>query len=1247
MNATNNPAQTFWTYTIGGVQTNYYYLTFTEDTTNTTTPIKFATPPFVPNTVSGILWTDNFDAYTAQAYPAPGTFGTGRVWTVLTNQVEIINTNPPAKSPPNALSLDNGAVSIKLPTVAGQKYSLQYAQGSSGTDNNSPATNANWQVVNYVFTAAQNNQLLVLDATGDTGFSTGLGSDIVRTFGTNTLLDDFSLSTVPDNLYYQPEQDLTPLIGTSAYGNWQLEILDNRAGATNNAALVSWQLQFTFANTNFSLATITNSFPGPVTNSIPGGATQWYLVYVPTNADFATNSLLFATLPLNLWWSTNQPPTTTIVPPDTELLAGSTGGSAVLGTNGSPVNPPTAFITPGGTYYLGVQNPNATGANYAVNVTFHLNLSSSGPSVITEPATNIVFGSATLNGLVTPNSTNTTVYFEYGLTTNYGFFSTSVLLVNNYNLPQLVGIPVTNLTPPGAVYHFQAIATNLFGTNYGGDLTFTNPYDTPAPFAFTAPATLATGSGAQLNGFATPNGTAATAWFEWGTSTGYGVTTTPVSVGTNFNVVFVTNQITGPVTNTAFHFRLVVSNLVGVTYGFDQVFAQGSVVTWGSDFAGQTTPIPPGLTNLVAGVGAGYDFSLALNYDGTVVAWGDDSSGQTNVPAGLTNAVAVAGGYAHSLALRSDRTVTIWGDDTYNQTNAPSGLTNAVAAASGAYHCLALRSDGNLAAWGRNNNNQTQIPVGLSNVVAVAAGYLHSLALKNDGTVVAWGNNAQGQTNVPAGLTNVVAVAAGHDDSLALRSDGTVVAWGSGFNQTNVPASLTNVTAITAGYYHCQALKGDGSVWFWGDSSSGQLNGYQGGFTNVNNPGVLTNVFAISGGGFHTLSVQTPYGLNVTNTPPYWTNGFDTNTVITMNEQTTLSVTNAALDSNSPPQLVFYSLATNAPAFAHIDSFTGIITFAPGEADGPSTNIITTIATDNGYPPLSATNNFILVVNEDNTPPYWTNGIPSQPNFVIGVGSILTVTNTATDSDIPTNTLSYTNFISPSANAPTISSNGIITWTPQSPGVYTITTVVTDFNPWAITNQSLSATNYLIVTVTNLSSPAAVNISSITYTTNGVGTNGFLLKWFAPTNDVFQVQWENQLVPAAWQFFTNFVYCAGPLTPTNGLFTFFDDGSQTPPGLPPIRFYRIVLVGAVPATHTNAVSISGIAAINTAGTNTVSLTWLATTNDLFEVRWTTNLAPPVSWSLFPAIVTSTNGLFTFTDTNAPALMKFYELILLP
>ncbi len=47
------------------------------------------------------------------------------------------------------------------------------------------------------------------------------------------------------------------------------------------------------------------------------------------------------------------------------------------------------------------------------------------------------------------------------------------------------------------------------------------------------------------------------------------------------------------------------------------------------------------LTNAVA-VAGGYGFSLALKSDGTVVGWGDNASGNINIPAGLSNVVAIA-----------------------------------------------------------------------------------------------------------------------------------------------------------------------------------------------------------------------------------------------------------------------------------------------------------------------------------------------------------------------------------------------------------------------------------------------------------------------------------------------------------------------------------------------------------------------------------------------------------------------------
>ena len=47
----------------------------------------------------------------------------------------------------------------------------------------------------------------------------------------------------------------------------------------------------------------------------------------------------------------------------------------------------------------------------------------------------------------------------------------------------------------------------------------------------------------------------------------------------------------------------------------------------------------------------------------------------------------------------------------------------------------------------------------------------------------------------------------------------------------------------------------------------------------------------------------------------------------------------------------------------------GVITWTPTEGQGPGTNTITTVVTDNGVPPLSATNSFEVMVTEVNSAP--------------------------------------------------------------------------------------------------------------------------------------------------------------------------------------------------------------------------------------------------------------------------------------
>jgi alpha-tubulin suppressor-like RCC1 family protein/subtilisin-like proprotein convertase family protein len=1111
-----------WTYSAGTVATNFVYLAFTEDTNLTTTPIKFAPPPFVPQTNFTPVLTDSFEAYPVQSFAMGSTFGG---WVVAANYVDIV-TNPPAIDGVNSLQLDDGVIYTNVTTVPGQKYNLTYDQG-----NNLVATNAGWQPENFSFTATATNTELVLaaSATASSGV-TFADSMLTLTFGTNTLLDDLVLTELPANLYYQPEQDISGLVGERAYGTmasgnpWQLEILDNRAGATatNAPVLLSWQLEFTFANTNIISPSAVAPFvlTEPATNIMATAATLNALVYP---GGVATTLYFEYGLTTNSW-----------IDSPGLLLTNNLNSTNYLSID-------VTNLVPGSVYYFQAITTNSAGTNYGGILTFTA-AQDSAPLAFTEPASAITGVGAQLNGFIAANGNPTLAWFEYGTNTLYGQVTLPVAAGSSTNV-FFVTSAVTNLTY-GMPYHFRLVASNAVGVVRGFDHVFgvgsvvawgqnnygqtnvpaglsnvvavagtdtaslalkadgtvvawggingetnipsgvtnivsiaaaaancmalradgtvlawgqSNPLTTGLPavvsqltnvvalavgyqtgialrndgsviswgqtpialsatngiaavasgynflpsltgnseeaitvggvefkfidsgsaysinwtnvvalsgysgyfgtnsyqaahtlalrgdgtildpptyitynnnlapagnnfemvaaggnhglaqtvaggvmvwgdntfgqtnlpanltnvvaigagaqhslvvqlganlaaanpaFASTLPATLAAGSGAQLNGFATPNGTAATAWFEWGASTNYGTLTTPVSVGSGSRVVLVTNQISGLTLGQTYHCRLVVSNAFGVVAGFDHLFGLDSVIAWGSNTSGQTN-VPTGLTNAVA-IAGGDIFSLALKNDGTVVAWGGNA-GDTNIPAGLSNVAAIAAYDEDSVALRNDGTVVVWGGNNFGQTNVPAGLNNVVAIAASVNDILVLKSDGTVATWGDNTYGQTNVPAGLSNVVAVASGDFHNLALKNDGTVVAWGFNFSGQTNVPAGLSNVVAIAAEETDSLALKSDGTVVVWGdNSAGQTNVPAGLNSVVAIAGGAEFSLALQNIGTIVAWGHGANGE--------TNV--PATLTNALAVAAGAFQGLALAPP-NINIALAAPY------------------------------------------------------------------------------------------------------------------------------------------------------------------------------------------------------------------------------------------------------------------------------------------------------------------------------------------------------------------------------------------
>ena len=217
--------------------------------------------------------------------------------------------------------------------------------------------NAQWDTHTFLFTAAHTNTVLTLQ-----GLQPG------------TLLDGITLTEVPSQLYYQPENSLNSLLGADAFGTWTLEIQDTDYGpgaATNLATLVTWQLNFQYTPT--SPPPVIELYEGlPYTNIIGGLGAQNFIVQVPLWATNATNVLLSAMdlggnpQPMGVLYDTNPFPTTIanalLWPPadapQTLLLSTHATGNPVL--------------MPGRSYCLTVTNPNPTAVQFAIGVWFDI-----------------------------------------------------------------------------------------------------------------------------------------------------------------------------------------------------------------------------------------------------------------------------------------------------------------------------------------------------------------------------------------------------------------------------------------------------------------------------------------------------------------------------------------------------------------------------------------------------------------------------------------------------------------------------------------------------------------------------------------------------------------------------------------------------------------------------------------------------------------------------------------------------------
>jgi len=220
----------------------------------------------------------------------------------------------------------------------------------------------------------------------------------------------------------------------------------------------------------------------------------------------------------------------------------------------------------------------------------------------------------------------------------------------------------------------------------------------------------------------------------------------------------------------------------------------------------------------------------------------------------------------------------------------------------------------------------------------------------------------------------------------------------------------------------------------------------------------------------------------------------------TVNELTLLTFTASASDPDAGESLAF-SLDPGAPAGANINAASGVFTWTPTEAQGPGVYPVTVRVTDNGTPRLSAFATISITVNEVNTAPV----LGPVSDQTVNEGTRLTFTVTASDADIPANTLTFSLDPGAPAGANINPITGVFSWTPPrgfSPVTNAISIRVTD-------NGSPPLSDVTTIQIAVVSAP---RISGITRSSTNVVT----ITWQASAGKTYRVQYTSSLAPSTW-----------------------------------------------------------------------------------------------------------------------------------
>jgi hypothetical protein len=377
----------------------------------------------------------------------------------------------------------------------------------------------------------------------------------------------------------------------------------------------------------------------------------------------------------------------------------------------------------------------------------------------------------------------------------------------------------------------------------------------------------------------------------------------------------------------------------------------------------------------------------------------------------------------------------------------------------------------------------------------------------------------------------------------------------------------------------------------------------------------------------------------------------------TVNEGATVTILNFASDAD-PGTALSFSLGGGSPSGATIHPGSGTVTWLTGEGNGPSTNTVIIVVTDNGVPPLSATGFVSVVVNEVNVAP----AMAFITNRVVNEGAFVSVQPSVSDADVPANAFTWSLSGSVPEGAAVDAASGLFTWTPnstQGPSTNTIQIVATDNGVPA-----LSATQRFTIVVRNTEGDFKLSIGTTNVYAGASGTVPLTIQSSTDiTNltvglEVPQARLTNLMLSSVAPELSSsvlvpngtdrselrFVTAAGQVLDSAQTLAWLAFGTvpNTNSAIVPLDLFAVLAVRSTGAVLTNGVAFDG--RVFLVGNQPLldaepgsRLALYGHTGGTYTVEFSTNL-PALTWSN-AASVTLTGAVHRFTveHTNYPAL----------